>query len=304
MNEEIEVVLAYLKSLREEIHFRVQKHTRLVWIKIMVLGAIMSCLIGKLYEPIMEGKSLESESPLLYFVWVLPLASVIFDILIASNLRVICNLGQYIKHYLEGCAFEGVKDKIRKDLSKKNLFSVEKAQMVYSNRQGRIAQKLRGWNWFKNLLAVKTLQKSGWLQKLMIPNLSQELRDKFEKSGFSIEKAKLENPKEGNNEWRIIDEKRVFIGEEKENGYVNIKHPEFGFWEEKAAQAAMKYHCYTMGDIFVVWLFTGATGIFAFFLRREIGFTLADYVFTGICILLSSVSLIWLLRSIMMERRF
>jgi len=42
----------------------------------------------------------------LYFVWIIPLAAVIFDFLIAGNLRDIYNLGAYIKRYMERMAFK------------------------------------------------------------------------------------------------------------------------------------------------------------------------------------------------------
>jgi len=102
---EIIVLIEYFKSLREEIHIRIREHTRLVWIKIISLGAIISFLMERFY---VGGVTVGGESPtsyLLCLVWIIPLAAVIFDMLIAGNLRDINNLGHYIKKYFEEKAF-------------------------------------------------------------------------------------------------------------------------------------------------------------------------------------------------------
>lgn len=111
--QKINVMVGYFKLLREEIHLRIQEHTRLVWIKIISLGAAISCLIGKFYKPIMENEDFSAISPLLYFVWIIPIAAIVFDMLIAGNQRIITNLGCYIKKYLENGAFTEFKKDIK-----------------------------------------------------------------------------------------------------------------------------------------------------------------------------------------------
>jgi hypothetical protein len=111
--QKINVLVGYFKLLKEEIHIRIQEHTRLVWIKIISLGAAISCLIGKFYEPIMEKKDFSAMSPLLYFVWIIPIAAIVFDMLIAGNQRIITNLGYYIKKYLENGVFAEFKKNIK-----------------------------------------------------------------------------------------------------------------------------------------------------------------------------------------------
>jgi len=100
--QELTLLIEYFKSLREEIHLRIREHTRLVWIKIVSLGAIISFLMERFYAIGKVGGDLNSG---LYFVWIIPLAAVIFDFLIAGNLRVIYNLGPYIKKYMEEIGF-------------------------------------------------------------------------------------------------------------------------------------------------------------------------------------------------------
>ena len=101
--QELTLLIEYFKSLREEIHLRIREHTRLVWIKIVSLGAIISFLMERFYA---IGKVGGDPNNGLYFVWIIPSAAVIFDFLIAGNLRTIYNLGAYIKRYMERMAFK------------------------------------------------------------------------------------------------------------------------------------------------------------------------------------------------------
>lgn len=87
----------YFKTLREEIHLRLKEHTRLVWLKLASLGAVMSFLVTKDIGP---------ESPILILAWVIPLGAVIFDTLIAGNLRVVHNIGRYVMDYVEKGAYD------------------------------------------------------------------------------------------------------------------------------------------------------------------------------------------------------
>ena len=96
---ELTVIMEYFKSLREEIYLRVAEHTRLVWIKVFGLGAAIAFSVT-----VINATSVRS--PLQhYFVWIIPLAAVIFDMLIASNLRDVNNIGHYVRDYMEGKAF-------------------------------------------------------------------------------------------------------------------------------------------------------------------------------------------------------
>ena len=40
--QELNILLEYFKSLREEIHIRIMEHTRLVWIKVVSIGVMIS----------------------------------------------------------------------------------------------------------------------------------------------------------------------------------------------------------------------------------------------------------------------
>lgn len=97
---ELDLLTEYFRSLREEIHLRIAEHTRLVWIKVFSLGAAITYLLKML------GGDSPGSSVLHYFVWIVPLAAIVFDTLIAGNLRVINNLGHYIRDYLEAKAFQ------------------------------------------------------------------------------------------------------------------------------------------------------------------------------------------------------
>ncbi|MDI6795108.1 MAG: hypothetical protein QME81_19955, partial [bacterium] len=112
-NQEITVWLDYFKSLRDEIHLRIREHTQLVWIKVISLGVIISFF----YRVTKDSESLSV--PLSYFIWIIPLAAVIFDTLIASNLRVIYNLGPYIKKYIENGALTEFKENIKVEQAEK-----------------------------------------------------------------------------------------------------------------------------------------------------------------------------------------
>jgi len=198
--QDITLIVEYFKSLREEIHLRIMEHTRLVWIKTISLGTIMSFLIGVFYGTVNNSET--STYPLSYLIWILPLAAVIFDMLIAGNLRVINNLGYYIKKYIEGKAFYDIK---------------------------------------------------------------------------------------------------CFINERLKS---SKGEPDFGFWEEKAAQASLEYHCYTKEDMFIIWLFTLSSWIFSGLLRGQIGFNFVDIILAVVCGVCIGVGLWLLIQSITMERRF
>jgi hypothetical protein len=101
-----DILIEYFKSLREEIHIRIRQHTQLVWIKIVSLGGIISFFINQQYGDSGAVVCEKCATSMLYFVWIVPLAAVIMDMLIAGNLRGIFNLGTYIKKYIEEMAFK------------------------------------------------------------------------------------------------------------------------------------------------------------------------------------------------------
>lgn len=101
--QELNLLLEYFKSLREEIHLRIKQHTQLVWIKIVSIGAIISFLMERFYAGGIDSEL--SSSFWLYLIWIIPLAAIIFDFLLAGNLRAINNLGSYIKSHFEEKSF-------------------------------------------------------------------------------------------------------------------------------------------------------------------------------------------------------
>jgi len=112
--QEINLIIKYFISLRDEIHIRIKEHTQLVWIKIISLGVII-------YYGIIENK-FPTGSRFSYFIWIIPLAAIIFDMLIAGNLKDINNLGYYIKKYIETEFKERINTKPLKPKLEKNTF--------------------------------------------------------------------------------------------------------------------------------------------------------------------------------------
>lgn len=102
--QQFNLLTEYFKSLRDEIHLRIKEHTQLVWIKIITLGFIIY------YSSIERDKLFKGN--LCYFIWLIPLAAIIFDMLIAGNLRDINNLGHYIKQYIENSDFTKFKENV------------------------------------------------------------------------------------------------------------------------------------------------------------------------------------------------
>lgn len=93
-----EFVAQYFQSLRDEIHLRLREHTRLVWIKVVVLGGMITFLMSEFLP--------NRQPALLYLLWMLPLLGVVFDVLIAGNLEAINNISKYNNEHIEGKAFD------------------------------------------------------------------------------------------------------------------------------------------------------------------------------------------------------
>lgn len=101
---ETEILITYFKELREEINNRVNTHTRLVWIKLLAMGTSASFLVSEFY-----GTNSQN-SAFLFLLWLLPIGGFTFDILIASNLQGLRELGYYNRKYMEKQAFRHVKE--------------------------------------------------------------------------------------------------------------------------------------------------------------------------------------------------
>lgn len=100
--QEFTLLIEYFKSLRIEIHLRIIEHTRLIYFKLLSIGIIIWFLMERFYT----GKiPYELSSPWPYFFWIVPMTAIIFDLLIAGNMRDINNLGHYIKDYFEKKSF-------------------------------------------------------------------------------------------------------------------------------------------------------------------------------------------------------
>jgi hypothetical protein len=89
------------KTLREEIHLHVKQHTQMVIFKIISLGAAASFISEKMIFPSKTCANSLSVNTIQYYVWLIPFLAVVFDTLIAGNLRSMYNIGPYIKKYIE-----------------------------------------------------------------------------------------------------------------------------------------------------------------------------------------------------------
>lgn len=97
-------LMEYFKYLREEINLRVTKHSYLVIYKLISVGAILAFILGSFRSSI-ELINLVKNTQ--YLIWIVPLVGMVFDMIILGNLRVVANIGLYIKKYYE----EGVLNK-------------------------------------------------------------------------------------------------------------------------------------------------------------------------------------------------
>jgi predicted transcriptional regulator len=278
--------IEYFKSLRQEIHIRIQEHSRLVWLKIISLGVMIYFLIGQSYDFKMNVVHLKT--PLLYLAYIIPLTAVIFDFMIAGNLRVICNIGCYIKTYIENESFVDLKDKIQGDLEKKTLCKKE----IDGKLEGLIKNG-ENYEIFKQL--IEELKNNGYSIHRKKKPSERFLKKIFEK--------KFKEIKEGE-EYKIVDEGREFIVK-REKYYLRFEYLKFGFWEEKAAQAFPKYRCYTLWDVIVIWLFTFGSGIFSVFFRpQKVPLYVIDIILIFILVIGIFFAIYHLIRSIKMIRRF
>lgn len=95
-------LIEYFKYLREEINLRIIKHSDLVLYKIVSIGAILAFILGSFKTP---HELIDLMKNTLFLIWVVPLVSMIFDVIIFGNLRVVANIGIYIKENYEEKVF-------------------------------------------------------------------------------------------------------------------------------------------------------------------------------------------------------
>jgi hypothetical protein len=81
--------------MRAEINLRIKNHTSLVWAKIITTGALMSFLVAQDIEPYVKIGG---------FAFI-PVISILYDIMIAQNLRAIHKIGHFIRDNIENLLF-------------------------------------------------------------------------------------------------------------------------------------------------------------------------------------------------------
>jgi len=88
-------LLEYFKEMRTEINLRIKNHSSLVWAKIVTTGALMSFLLAQNIDPNIKIGGLA-------FV---PVIAILYDIMIAQNLRAIHRIGHFIRDNIENALF-------------------------------------------------------------------------------------------------------------------------------------------------------------------------------------------------------
>ena len=88
-------LLEYFKEMRTEINLRIKNHSSLVWAKIVSTGLLMSFLLVQNIDPRVKLSGLA-------FV---PVIAILYDIMIAQNLRAMHKIGHFIRNQLEDVLF-------------------------------------------------------------------------------------------------------------------------------------------------------------------------------------------------------
>lgn len=88
-------LLEYFKEMRTEINLRVKNHSTLVWAKTVSTGALMGFLLAQNIDPYVKISGLA-------FV---PVIAILYDIMIAQNLRAIHRIGHFIRDNIENVLF-------------------------------------------------------------------------------------------------------------------------------------------------------------------------------------------------------
>ncbi len=287
------VATQYFGTLRDEIHLRIKEHIHLVWIKLAVAGVMFSFMITKF-----PGKN-ESAGSLHYCLWIVPLAAVVFDVLIAGNLRVIYNLGHYIKNYLEGDVFPGIRGRLLHTLP--------------GNAKSETIDKLHD-------AATSGVVKSA--------STFAGLQAALNKGRVRVAKWEAKVHERGPNEWKLVcsqmspafwgnawswlryelgmggsgDRGVLFIITDGADG-LQVYCSSLAYWEETAAQAAPKYRCYTWLDMLAIWSFTLGCWVITLLVRWE-QMGMAEILLAGLCGVFAGSAVIGLIRSIRMKRAF
>ena len=98
--EGLTAILEQFRSLHSEIVLRIKQHTQLVIFKIVSLGAAVSFIVEK--TGAFNGNS-SPDAPNVgrVYLWLVPLVAVGFYMLISGNLRVLYNIGPFIRDGIE-----------------------------------------------------------------------------------------------------------------------------------------------------------------------------------------------------------
>lgn len=85
------ILLAYLKEMRAEINLRVASHNKLVATKVVVCGFSLSFLLTQRLEAYCR----------IYGLILVPIVSMLYDVMIAQNIRCIHRIGSFIRDNIE-----------------------------------------------------------------------------------------------------------------------------------------------------------------------------------------------------------
>jgi len=88
-------LLEYFKEMRTEINLRIKNHSSLVWSKIISTGVLISFLLGQNIDSNIKISGLA----------LVPVIAILYDIMIAQNLRAIHRIGHFIRDQLENVLF-------------------------------------------------------------------------------------------------------------------------------------------------------------------------------------------------------
>jgi len=88
-------LLEYFKEMRTEINLRIKNHSSLVWAKIVSTGILMSFLLVQNIDPSIKISGLA----------LVPVIAILYDIMIAQNLRAMHKIGHFIRDQIEAELF-------------------------------------------------------------------------------------------------------------------------------------------------------------------------------------------------------
>ncbi|NOT04910.1 MAG: hypothetical protein HOP27_09970 [Anaerolineales bacterium] len=88
-------LLEYFKEMRTEINLRIKNHSSLVWAKVVTTGALMSFLLAQNIDPKIRIGGLI----------LVPVIAILYDIMIAQNLKTMHKIGHFIRDQLENVLF-------------------------------------------------------------------------------------------------------------------------------------------------------------------------------------------------------